>query len=164
LEEATPLISRASRLDTTRRLNEPYSAWRVEKFPEPTVIVPDDRVLKKPFWTKMSVSTIVETWTMLMDEVRKTVLLKMMGSPETITPEASGSKRTDPIPPETSVRKVRDEKTPRLARIDETLHSEISKERIDIVEALMVETFRLSEKRVLMKAALAKRRSAVIVE
>jgi hypothetical protein len=136
----------------------------VEKFPEPTTIVPDDRVLKKPFWTKMSVSTIVETWTMLMEEVRKTTLFKTMGSPETITPEASGSKRTDPIPPETSVRKVRDEKTPRLARSDETLHSEISRSRTDIVEALRLETWTLSEKRVLMKAALAKRRSAVIVE
>ena len=101
---------------------------------------------------------------MLMEEVRKTVLLKMMGSPETITPEASGSKRTDPIPPETSVRRVRDEKTPRLARIDETLHSETSRSLTDIVEALRLETWTLSEKRVLMKAALAKRRSAVIVE
>jgi hypothetical protein len=136
----------------------------VEKFPEPTTIVPDDRVLKKPFWTKMSVSTIVETWTMLMEEVRKTVLLKMMGSPETITPEASGSKRTDPIPPETSVRKVREEKTPRLARIDETLHSDTSRTRTDIVEALRVDTWMLSEKRVLMYAAFAKRRSVVIVE
>jgi hypothetical protein len=136
----------------------------VEKFPEPTAIVPADRVLKKPFWTKMSVSTIVETWTMLMEEVRKTVLLKIRGSPDTTTPEASAVKVTRPTPPDKSDSRLRVEKTPVLPLTLDTSNPEISKERIDIVEALMVETFRLSEKRVLMKAAFANRRSVVIDE